>query len=118
MTHKGFCRVAIDTGVPVVPIYCLGNTALFNVVGLKRLSRRFRVGLQLFWGRAFLPLPRQSKIVVVLLRNPHPVPRAVRPATPRMRRVSAELQRLFHQHKHRLEGWENREMVVVHDHDR
>ena len=66
MTHKGFCRVAIDTGVPVVPIYCLGNTALFNVVGLKRLSRRFRVGLQLFWGRAFLPLPRQSKIVVVV----------------------------------------------------
>ena len=84
MTHKGFCRVAIDTGVPVVPIYCLGNTALFNVVGLKRLSRRFRVGLQLFWGRAFLPLPRQSKIVVVVRAahadSPAPVARGSCPS--------------------------------------
>ena len=66
----GFVRAAVAAGVPLVPIYCFGNTAAFHCARLpERLaaaSRALRVSLVCFWGRAGLPLPFRTKLLVVV----------------------------------------------------
>jgi hypothetical protein len=68
--RKGFVRLALAAGVPLVPIYCFGNTRCFRVrappPAVRKLLRRLRITMELFWGRAFLPLPFRARITVVV----------------------------------------------------
>lgn len=108
---------------------------------LARVSRRFtgicrafRVAATLFYGRGFLPIPFRTKLVV-LVGEPIPVPERRREpaaASPSggvgKESTAAEedqlvdalhaqyveaLCALYHRHKWRVPGWENRELVIV-----
>ena len=61
-TRKGFCRLAVQFGIPVIPHYCFGETAHFTVsrllFGLRMLiCDKLHVALPLAFGRWGLPFP-------------------------------------------------------------
>lgn len=61
-TRKGFCRLAVEFGVPVVPHYAFGETAVFGVsqflFGLRMfLCDKLHVALPLAFGRWGIPFP-------------------------------------------------------------
>lgn len=73
--HKGFIREAIKNGADVVPVFCYGNSKLFSVVGessrlsmglLKRLSRRIKASVLIFYGRLCLPIPIRHPLLFVV----------------------------------------------------
>lgn len=79
--HKGFVRVALKTGVSVVPLYMFGNTTTLRIVKgptLARLGRRLHITLTWFWGVYGTFVPFSKKCVVVVgkpmnlptIRNP------------------------------------------------
>mmetsp|Transcript_27285 Transcript_27285/g.55659 ORF Transcript_27285/g.55659 Transcript_27285/m.55659 type:complete len:314 (-) Transcript_27285:882-1823(-) len=63
--RKGFIKLALREGVDVIPIYLFGNTSVLSALKhgpLASLSRKFQVSLTLFWGKWFLPVPRDEKV--------------------------------------------------------
>lgn len=73
--RKGLAKLSLRTGIPIVPAYSLGNTAVYQMwsdsFGLMEwLSRKLKVSLFIFWGRFGLPLPFRANITMLL---GHPV---------------------------------------------
>jgi len=67
--RKGFVRLAVETGTPIVPTYCRGiNAVYFNSYFLLKrrikLLEKTRFSLPLFFGLGLLPLPRKLVHVV------------------------------------------------------
>jgi hypothetical protein len=63
--RKGFIKLALQTGVDVVPLYLFGNTTVLSVFKtgfLANLSRNMQVSLTYFWGRWMLPIPKEVKV--------------------------------------------------------
>lgn len=65
--RKGLIRTAIETGTPIVPVYCLGGSQIlsFGPTFLKALSRRLRTSIGFVFGRLGLPIPRQIPMRMV-----------------------------------------------------
>ena len=77
--RKGFVRLALSYGCPLVPVYGVGVNDLYSTYDLGTLSFRrwFQkvsgVALPIFHGRFFSPLPYKVEINV-LVGEPIPVP--------------------------------------------
>jgi len=69
-SRKGFIRLAIKHGIPVVPIYCFGGSKLLNQLNLhsflERISIFMRVSLCLFYGKMGLPIPFRQRLLYVV----------------------------------------------------
>lgn len=64
--RKGFLKHAIQSEFDIVPVYCFGHTQLYDVYGLKELSRRLRFAFVFFWGRgATMWLPHARPVSIV-----------------------------------------------------
>lgn len=64
--RKGFLRHAAQEGFVIIPVYCFGHTQLYDVYGLRELSRRLRFTIIFFCGRKptiWLPHARPVSIV-------------------------------------------------------
>ena len=114
--RHGFVRAALAAGVPLVPIYCFGNTAAFRCARLPErvaaLSRALRVGLICFWGRAGLPLPYRTKLLVAVGPPLAPVPGESVEAL--HARYCEALTALFDRHKARLgPDWAHKQLHIV-----
>jgi 2-acylglycerol O-acyltransferase 2 len=58
--RKGFVRIAVETGTPIVPVYHFGNSLLFRWIApgwLERWARKLRVAVGYTAGRFGTPLP-------------------------------------------------------------
>ncbi len=74
--RHGFLSVAHASNSRVVPCYVFGNTQLFSQVSTSKhfsqawhsLSRKLRLSLTFFWGQFGLPIPFQTKMVMVIGR--------------------------------------------------
>jgi hypothetical protein len=67
--RKGFIKLALRQGVDVVPVYLFGNTSVLSVLKhgpLAALSRKLQASLTLFWGKWFLPIPRDEKVSALI----------------------------------------------------
>ena len=67
LKRKGFCKLAIQAGRPLVPCYTFGNTQVFHCLTgsfLRRLSAILRISVTLFWGRWGLPVPFRKPILL------------------------------------------------------
>mmetsp|Transcript_24395 Transcript_24395/g.52275 ORF Transcript_24395/g.52275 Transcript_24395/m.52275 type:complete len:336 (+) Transcript_24395:27-1034(+) len=67
--RKGFIKLALREGVDVVPLYMFGNTSVLSVLThgpLAALSRKLQTSLTLFWGKWYLPIPRDEKLLYVV----------------------------------------------------
>ena len=63
--RKGFIKLALQTDSDVVPVYLFGNTSVLSVLRrgpLADFSRRFGLSLTYFWGKFYLPIPRDEKV--------------------------------------------------------
>lgn len=114
--RKGFVRMALSSGAPLVPCYMFRNTDTFNTSRFmmpfrKWLSKRFQICLPIFWGRWFSPTPLNVRMTVafgppVPLPAGYTIPRhAHSPAVPHEvvdayhEAYIAALHQLFEQHK-------------------
>jgi len=80
--RKGFARLALQHGVPVVPVYVFGQSVAFGQLPLpawvERLSRWLRVSLILPFGRFGLLIPRKLPLLytigapILAARSPDP----------------------------------------------
>lgn len=124
IVRKGFLRLAVKHGVPVVPIYCFGSTKFFKRLHLdllERVSLLLRVSICLFFGAAGLPIPFRQKLMYV-------IGKPILPPQPSSGNISVELQdanvdemhqefcteltRLFEQHKDAY-GWPHKTLKLI-----
>ena len=61
-SRKGFCRLAVEFGIPVIPHYTFGETGQYSISHLfygarMWLCRRLHIALPLAFGRSSIPFP-------------------------------------------------------------
>lgn len=120
-SRRGFVRLALEAGTPIVPTYFFGNSQVrsFGPAALQHLSRRLRASLGVLYGRWGLPLPRKVPLHMAV-GVPVPVGPPMSPGGPRFEArveevhaaVMAETIRLYYAHREAY-GWRERELVVV-----
>jgi len=77
--RKGFVKLALEAGTPVVPVVAYGQHATYDCYCPKHLPlfrtlcKLVRFAPMLYWGRGFSPLPKSTRIRVVC-GAPIPVP--------------------------------------------
>ena len=103
------------SGVPIVPIFILGQSRALSFAGSKRLSRRLRASIGVWWGRWGLPfLPRKVAMVALVcapikvVQDDDPS-QAVIDAT--FDRVAKEMKAVFDAAKGAVPGWETTQLV-------
>lgn len=66
-SRKGFTRVAVETGAPIVPVYHFGNSRAFDFGPsfLMPHARRIGAALGVLIGRWGLPVPRRVPFMMV-----------------------------------------------------
>lgn len=68
--RKGFVKMALQTGVPIVPVYVFGSSDTFTIVPLtdklQWLSRLLRVSIIGLYGRGLLPVPFAVPLLYVV----------------------------------------------------
>lgn len=78
-SRKGFVRLAVEAGIPLIPSYAFGENELYAplpiATGLRFwVAKQFRVAVPCCWGRWWCPfLPRKVPLVAVV-GPPLPVP--------------------------------------------
>lgn len=105
--RKGFARLALEFGVPLVPVYVFGESRLYHTYqGLQALQlwlvRKLRVAVPLAVGWKGTPLPRREALHMVV-GEPVPVPRVRTPTLAQVDALHAQfvtaLRALFDRHK-------------------
>lgn len=120
--RKGFVRIALEHGTPILPVYMFGaNQVLdFGPPWLQRLSRKMRASVGIIYGRWGLPVPRRVPIFQVT-GKPLDVGPAMRKDHPDFqKRVDelhtqfiAEIERVYYTHRGKYgHGFENRPLVI------
>ena len=65
--HKGFLKLAMKHGVPVIPVYCFGASKLLRRLQLpeffERISKLFRISVVVLFGRWGLPIPFRQRLL-------------------------------------------------------
>lgn len=81
--RKGICKIALQTGCPIVPVYGFGHTTLWTVVAdpfglLEKLSLYLNVSICPFYGRFGWPMgPCQRQAVTVAFGEPISAPEPI-----------------------------------------
>jgi 1-acyl-sn-glycerol-3-phosphate acyltransferase len=68
-SRKGFVRMAVKHGVPLLPVYCFGATKMFKrleLPALEHLSILLRVSICVFFGSCGLPMPFRQRLLYVM----------------------------------------------------
>lgn len=119
--RKGFVRLAVEQGVPLVPVYHFGNSKLFSWVAPRSwevLARRVRMALGYPKGRWGTLMPRNEPLFMAV-GAPIPVPR-IAPGQPgyaeAVEAAHAQLVdalvALYEKYRGQY-GWDDRELVVT-----
>lgn len=121
-SRLGFIKAAMAEGALLVPGYCFGHTQLFDVYPsekswLARLSRYLKFSIVFFVGERWCPpLPKRVPLLlvfgkgIVVERNMNPTEEEVRAVH---RTYKAELARVYHEHRTKVPGYENKELEFL-----
>jgi 2-acylglycerol O-acyltransferase 2 len=119
IVRKGFLRLCVKHGVPVVPVYVFGATKMFRRLQLpllERLSRLIRMSIVVFFGVWGLPIPFRQRLSYVMGDPIAPEQKyngAVEDQVDDMhQRFCDELIRLFERHKEAY-GWGHKTLKLI-----
>ena len=123
--RKGFCKIALQHGVNLVPILSLEEQLLYDLLPLPHLLFKVQVMLQkhvfgvapvLAWGNKW-PLMPKARELNVFVGKPIPCPQKDDPSSAEVdalhKRYCQELEALFHECKKTVKGCENWELELV-----
>jgi len=67
-SRKGFVRVAVETGCPLVPVYYFGVSQILNFGPkiIQNIARKLKFSIGVIYGRFFSPLPHSVPIFMVI----------------------------------------------------
>ncbi len=126
IVRKGIFRLALQHGVPIMPVYCFGSTKLLRRLQLppivEKLSLLLRTSLVLFYGQGMLPVPFRQKLMYVMGNVIHPggSPDASPPNQAAVdelvddmyQRYCEEMLRIFERHKESY-GWAHKTLKLI-----
>jgi len=105
--RKGFVKLALQHGSPLVPVFCFGNSQTLTLSPLSRwlesISRHLRTSLVFFWGRFFLPIPYRVPLCYVVGQPIEVGPPVLAPTPQQVAELHAKfiaaVERLFDKYK-------------------
>eukprot|EP00521_Asterionellopsis_glacialis_P013636 CAMPEP_0195296906 /NCGR_PEP_ID=MMETSP0707-20130614/20381_1 /TAXON_ID=33640 /ORGANISM="Asterionellopsis glacialis, Strain CCMP134" /LENGTH=212 /DNA_ID=CAMNT_0040358539 /DNA_START=373 /DNA_END=1011 /DNA_ORIENTATION=- len=116
--RKGFIKLALQEGVDIVPLYLFGNTSIFTVFKTGRLadlSRKLQVSLTYFWGKWYLPVPRDDKLLYVG-GQPLGIPHIPEPTQEEIdhwhKKYCQEVTRIFDKYKELVPAYKHKELII------
>ena len=122
-SRKGFIRMALKHGVPVIPVYCFGASKMLKRLQLpafvENLSKLLRVSICIFFGRWGLPIPFRQKLMYVMGSPIFPPASNAEPGSAEFRdqvndmhgRFCTELSDIFDRHKGSY-GWDHKTLRI------
>jgi 1-acyl-sn-glycerol-3-phosphate acyltransferase len=118
-SRKGFVKLALQSGVDIVPVYLFGNTNVLSVLKtgvLAYLSRKLQVSLTYIWGRWLLPIPRDCKLLYVA-GQPLGMPKLENPSNEEIDKWHSkychEVERLFEKYKEKVPEYKHKKLEIV-----
>ena len=117
--RKGFIKLALQEGVDVLPVYLFGNTTVLSLMKtgvLANLSRKLQVSLTYVWGKWYLPIPRDCKLLYVS-GQPLGLPHIPNPTQEDIDKYHAkycsEVSRLFEKYKEKVPEYKHKKLEIV-----
>lgn len=123
--RMGLAKLCLNEGIPIVPAYSLGNTAVFSswydkFGVMESLSRRLKVSIFVFWGRWCLPIPKRANIAMLIgapiqaseFKKDDDVDGTKDNVESVHQRILSDISSVFNLHKGAC-GWGHYEMVFV-----
>ena len=119
--HKGFIKLALQTGVDIVPAYEFGNSSIFQVYKhsmLIKLSKVLQLPVTYFWGSSkllpFIPKPRK---LLHITGQPLGMPHIPRPRPNHIdewhKKYVFEVSRIFEAYKERHPDYKHKQLVII-----
>lgn len=118
--RKGFVRMAVEHGVPILPVYHFGQTQVlgWGPKSWEKAARRYRVSLGFMQGRLGLPLPHKVPLMMAIggpvqvqqMDRSHPDFEAT--VNESHARVLRATQELYDKYKG-IYGWEHHPLVIT-----
>ena len=117
--RKGFIKLALkQENVDIVPVYLFGNTSVLSVMKhgpLAALSRKLQASLTLFWGKFYLPIPRDEKLLYVI-GKPLGLPYISNPTQEDIDKWHAiyceEVRKIFEMYKERVPMYKHKKLYI------
>ncbi|KEH40833.1 diacylglycerol O-acyltransferase 2D [Medicago truncatula] len=118
--RRGFVRIAMEMGHPLVPVFCFGQTKTYKwwkVPGklIENIARSLKTIQLIFWGVLGSPIPFKNPLYVAVGR-PIQVEKILEPTREQVAKVHSEfleaLQDLFERHKTQA-GYTNLKLKFV-----
>jgi len=116
--RKGFIKIALRENVDVIPVYLFGNTSVLSVLKtgiLENMSRKMQMSVTYFWGKWFLPIPRDEKLLYVR-GKPMGLPHIPEPTDADVDKWHAkyvdEVTRLFNENKEKLPEYKHKKLFI------
>jgi len=116
--RKGFIKIALREGVDVVPVYFFGNTSVLSILKsgpLASLSRKMQVALTYFWGKFYLPIPRDEKLLYAR-GKPLGLPHIPEPTDEDVNKWHGkychEIEILFEKYKEKVPNYKHKKLII------
>lgn len=116
--RRGFIKLALREGVDVVPVYLFGNTSVLSVLKhgpLAALSRKLQASLTLMWGKFYLPIPRDEKLLYIVgkpLGMPH-IPEPTQQDIDKWHGIYCdEVRKIFETNKEKVPAYKHKKLFI------
>lgn len=117
--RKGFIKLALQSGVDVMPVYLFGNTDALSVWKnpvLAAVSRRLQVSLTYIWGLWYLPIPRPCPLLYVS-GKPLGMPKIENPTNEDIdhwhTEYCAQVTRIFETYKEKVPAYKHKTLEII-----